>query len=746
MDYEKQLTIAAKDFDIENRENLNTIFSLSNGYLGSKGTLEEDYQNAGTFINGFYEMEEIVYGEKAYGYAKKSQQILKIAGASNLTLEVADQSGKTISKIRDEQQLNLRLGQLERNREYGTVDGDKLTVRSKKIVPIEAQRLVIYECDIYNEGSIKKLSLEFFLGKYHSEKDKDNDDPRVTGDNEHLITYRMKKETPGQVKFTATTQNSQLKVQGMQQRLVLANDVKFVDGKYEDERDTERYQVVVGENESIKVFIITSFSEINQGLGEVVAYDQSVIDSLLKKHYDYYRSFWNKSLVEIDGDASLMKGVNFNIFHLNQAAGRDGKTNIPAKGLTGLGYEGHYFWDTEMYMLPFFIFHDPSTARQLLKYRYSIIESAKKRAQEMAIEEGVLFPWRTINGEECSAYYPAGTAQLHINGDIAYAVCLYYHATNDRQFMVDYGIEILVETARFWSNWGFFSEAKDGKFVINEVTGPDEYTALVNNNYYTNKIAQYNISQAAQWTKYLLDGQLEDSDLVVKLKLNNQEVEKWEKISDNMYFSERTDLNLTEQNDNFFDKDRWNIEETPKEKFPLLLNYHPMTIYKYQVCKQADTLLAHMLFWDQEQLERIENDFNYYDEITTHDSSLSKSVFSIIASRIGNRELAYRYFMDTVLMDLVDIQGNVKDGIHAANMGGSILAVFYGFCGIRVEDGQLLVDPHLPSEIKGLRLNFEYRGSLLRLVLTGEDAEIRLLEGAPVEILYRGSVITVGKK
>ena len=384
--------------------------------------------------------------------------------------------------------------------------------------------------------------------------------------------------------------------------------------------ETLVFEVIVGYGE-----IYTSENEdyerlaiLSNRINEVKSLGFKEIKNRQLKSMD---NFWKHSDIEIEGDNQLQLGLRFNLFHLNQAAGRDGLTNIAAKGLTGDGYEGHYFWDTEMYMLPLFVYTQPEVAKALLSYRHSILPKARIRAKELGVNKGILFPWRTINGEECSAYYPAGTAQVHINADIAYGVKLYFEATNDVEFMCEKGLEILIETARFWMEFGDFIEEKDNKFCINGVTGPDEYTAIVNNNFYTNLMAKHNLLFAVKGVEELKDRE-EVVNLFNKIGFDLSEVDMWKKASENMYLPYDDEKKLTMQDDTFFSKKVWDFENTPKENYPLLLHYHPLTIYRYQVNKQADTVLGQLMFSNEFSLEQKKRDFDYYEKITTHDSSL----------------------------------------------------------------------------------------------------------------------------
>ena len=505
--------------------------------------------------------------------------------------------------------------------------------------------------------------------------------------------------------------------------------------------ETLVFEVIVGYGE-----IYTSENEdyerlaiLSNRINEVKSLGFKEIKNRQLKSMD---NFWKHSDIEIEGDNQLQLGLRFNLFHLNQAAGRDGLTNIAAKGLTGDGYEGHYFWDTEMYMLPLFVYTQPEVAKALLSYRHSILPKARIRAKELGVNKGILFPWRTINGEECSAYYPAGTAQVHINADIAYGVKLYFEATNDVEFMCEKGLEILIETARFWMEFGDFIEEKDNKFCINGVTGPDEYTAIVNNNFYTNLMAKHNLLFAVKGVEELKDRE-EVVNLFNKIGFDLSEVDMWKKASENMYLPYDDEKKLTMQDDTFFSKKVWDFENTPKENYPLLLHYHPLTIYRYQVNKQADTVLGQLMFSNEFSLEQKKRDFDYYEKITTHDSSLSRSIFGMMASEIGEKEKAYNYFMDTALMDLIDMQQNTKDGIHAANMGGTWMSIVYGFAGMKVNDGKLNINPRLPEKWSKVSFKITFKNKLIKITITELDTIYELIEGYEETIVHCGQEVTI---
>ena len=461
------------------------------------------------------------------------------------------------------------------------------------------------------------------------------------------------------------------------------------------------------------------------------------LDSCLKQGPEYYFSaqksflsdFWDRTDVIIKGDSELQFGIRFNLFHLLQSTGRNGKVSIAAKGLTGLGYEGHYFWDTEIYVLPFFIYTFPEIAKSLLLYRYSIIDKARERAAELS-HKGVLYPWRTINGEEASAYFPAGTAQYHINADIAFGINKYLNSTGDVDFLLKSGLEMLIETARFWYDLGEFIPALDGTFCIHEVTGPDEYTALVNNNLYTNIMARENLLNACDYLEDIKKSRNKFyKSFIKKFDISDQETSNWHKAAEKIRLPYDPKLSIYAQDDAFLTRPVWDFEGTPADRYPLLLHFHPLTIYRYQVIKQADIVMALFLQGNHFSLSDKKRNFDYYEELTTGDSSLSACIQGIVGAELGYLNLAKRYLKQTALIDLQDLNGNVCDGVHTASMAGSWMSVIYGFAGMRDSGGPLCFSPRLPTGLEEISFKINYSNCLLSVVITPEKVVYELLRG-----------------
>jgi alpha,alpha-trehalose phosphorylase len=466
---------------------------------------------------------------------------------------------------------------------------------------------------------------------------------------------------------------------------------------------------------------------------------------LLAAQEQYMDDFWRRSDVRIKdiredrikrSTVEIQQAIRFNLFHILQASARAESTGVPAKGLTGQAYEGHYFWDTEIYLLPFLIYTSPRIARNLLAFRYKMLPQARARAKELG-HRGAMFPWRTISGEEASAYYAAGTAQYHINADIMYALRKYVQAAGDEAFLRDFGAEMLVETARLWLDLGFYSAAKGGKFCINGVTGPDEYNAVVNNNAYTNLMARENLRYATRVVQSLEATEPDAYNaLAHKTTLEPSEVSAWNRAAENMYVPYDEKLGIIPQDDGFLDKEPWDFRNTP-DHYPLLLFYHPLNIYRKQVIKQADVVLAMFLLGDAFSLEAKKRNFDFYDPMTTGDSSLSSSVEAIIAAQVGEIDKAIRYGMAALLMDLADVGGNVKDGCHIASMGGTWMMLTYGLAGMRDHDGTLSFWPRrAPEDNAILRFPVTYRGQLLEIEISQDKVQYTLREGERLVIRH----------
>ncbi|MGD9895081.1 MAG: glycoside hydrolase family 65 protein, partial [Dehalococcoidia bacterium] len=458
-------------------------------------------------------------------------------------------------------------------------------------------------------------------------------------------------------------------------------------------------------------------------------------DGLLSAQRAYLDDVWDRADVEIEGDPALQQAVRFALFQVVLAAARAERRAIPAKGLTGRGYDGHTFWDMETYTLPVLTYIAPHTVHDALHWRHSTLELAQARAHLLRLG-GASFPWRTIRGEECSGYWPAGTAAFHINADIADAVRRYVAATGDTDFEGGPGLDLLVETARLWRSLGHHDA--EGCFRIDGVTGPDEYTALADNNVFTNLMAARNLQAAA-------DAAIRHPQGATELGVDEGEIRSWRKAAAAIVVPFDDELSVTAQSEGFTRYRRWDFERTQAEDYPLLLHYPYYLLYSSQVVKQADLVFALYLFGDRFSPEQKLKDFDFYEAITVRDSSLSASIQAIVAAEVGHLDLAFEYFRETAFIDLSDLAGNTADGLHLASLSGVWLAAVAGFGGLRDHGEMLAFAPRLPKQLTRLTFRLLYRGRRLCIEVGPDHTRYDLLGGEPIELRHHGEPVTLAR-
>ncbi len=715
-------------FKLENNYRNETVFALSNGYIGTRGTFEEGYGfppdqgMEGNFINGFYESEPIRYGEWNFGFPERSQTLLNLPNLKTTRVildgEEFDMRLGAVSEY--SRSLNMRDGILTRSLTWTSPLGKTARIEAIRFVSLTHRHLMLQRLTVTPlnfEGEIQLISI--------LNADVENN-TRVTNP---LIDYGPygRRLTPD----TLTASEDMLFYMGHTAHSGLnmaCGSLHAVHGDVSSaryERGELSVSVIYTANGTVTIdkYIAYASDAANDDLGEFVPKlfrdaKELGFDELMEQQKQAAGRFWAHADIEIQGDDALSQGLHFNLFHIMQAAGRGG-CGMGAKGLTGEGYEGHYFWDTEIYALPVFTHTFPEISKGLLDFRYNTLDKARERARILGHSKGALYPWRTINGEECSTYVPLGTAQYHINADIAFAFTQYIEATGDMAYLPK-AAEVLCETARVWADVGCFSEARGGKYCICCVTGPDEYTAFVDNNFYTNLMARENLRDAV-WALSELSERFPDEHYALKKRIGllPDEPELWQKIADNMYLPYDEAVGVYFQDDGFMLRKPWDDSAIPPEKRHLLYeNYHPLFIWRQRMAKQADVILAMFLHSDRFTKDELARNFDFGRGFTLHHSSLSTCVFGIAAAGIGRLDEAYRYFTETARMDIDDYHNNVYAGIHAANMAGSWQAVVYGFAGLRTNAGRLELNPALPEQWRGFRFRLCYQGALLEILVS----------------------------
>ncbi len=735
-----------------------TLFALANGYLGIRGAFEEGspaYHN-GTFINGFHETWPIIYGEDAFGFARTGQTIVNVPDSKIIRLYVDDEL-LDLSKARllsYERALDMRRGVLEREIVWEKHSGKVIRVRSERLVSFVHRHLaaIRYEVTMLRGDAPIVITSELLNVSSAQAEAADPRGTRALGG--RVLLPEFHHDGGMRVTLGHVTQTSRMRLAcGIEHAIETECPVEIVCRSNEESgRVTFAVEACEGKPVRLDKFM-TYHQSRTAGCEELVerverALDRAArdgIESLKTGQESYLADFWDRADVVVTGHPAIQQVIRFNLFHLAQASARAEGNGIPAKGLTGDGYEGHYFWDAEIYLLPFLVYTEPRLARNLLSFRYSMLDHARQRAREVN-QKGALFPWRTISGEEASAYYAAGTAQYHINADIAFALRKYVEISGDTAFLESEGAEMLVETARLWADLGFFSEDRDGKFCINGVTGPDEYNAVVNNNAYTNLMARENLRYAAETVGRLREQQPgRYAALVHNTRLEDHEIDEWRRAADLMYVPYDDERGIHLQDDDFLSLEPWDFAGTPPEKYPLLLHYHPLVIYRHKVVKQADVVLAMFLLGNHFSSVQKRRNFEFYDPLTTGDSSLSVSIQSIIAWELGLHEMAYKYARYALLMDLADVGANVQHGCHIASMAGTWMALINGVAGMRDYNGRISFHPALNLPVKDIRFTLMIRGRKLRVELDRDprSATYLLISGPDLEIIHCGTPVTL---
>jgi alpha,alpha-trehalose phosphorylase len=744
-----------------------TLFAVGNGYLGMRGNVEEgrDSHAHGTFVNGFHETWPIRHAEEAYGFARVGQTIVNVPDAKILRLYVDDEPLLlTVADLHAyERTLDFRDGVLRRELVWQTPSGKRVQVRSSRMVSFTERHLAVltYEVTLLDADAPVVVSSQILnrqdgQDEYHvrSAAMGEGFDPRKS----EQLTDRVLEPSLHWAKDGRYVLGYRVADSGMT-LAVAADHVIDTENEVEElslvEDDLAKhvYRVRARQGQPIRITKVVTY-HTSRGIParELVDRCRRTLDRVQQtgveqQHADqraWLDDFWARSDVEIPGQPDLQQAVRWNLFQIAQATARAEGNGIAAKGLTGSGYSGHYFWDTEIYVLPFLTYTSPRVARNALRFRYTMLDAARRRARELN-QDGALFPWRTINGEEASAYYAAGTAQYHIDADIAHAVRQYVAATGDDDFLAREAVDILVETARMWADLGFWRGSNgDSSFHIHGVTGPDEYTTVVNDNLFTNVMARANLRGAVEAVDRLAhDDPAAHAALTDRLHLTAAELDEWARAAEHMAIPYDERLGIHPQDAQFLEKELWDLANTDPSKRPLLLYYHPLVIYRFQVLKQADVVLALFLQGDQFTLEEKLADFDYYDPLTTGDSTLSAVEQSIIASEVGYQELALRYFTSALYVDLADLHHNTSDGVHVASLGGVWSALACGFGGMRDHEGVVSIDPRLPEVWDGLTYRLTVRGVRVRVDVRHTELRLTVEEGDAITLVVRGERVEV---
>jgi alpha,alpha-trehalose phosphorylase len=741
-------TVPERELHLDLLAQTESIFALSNGHIGLRGNLDEGEPSAlpGTYLNGFYETRPLPYAEAGYGDPEAGQTMIDVTNGKLFRLLVDDEpfDVRYGTLARHERVLDLRDGVLRREVEWRSPAGQGVRLRATRLVSF-AQRSVAaihYEVEAVDAAARIVVQSELVANEPVPEQ---TDDPRAAAALRAPLVAELHAHVGLRAGLVHRTRASGLRMAAGMDHVVDGPDGTLTEAESEPDlaRVTVNTELQPGQVLRIVKFLAYGWSSRrtlpslrDQVDAALAAAKRTGWDGLRREQREYLDDVWDRADIELEGDPALQQAVRFALFHVVQAAARAEGRAIPAKGLTGRGYDGHSFWDMDTYTVPVLIYVAPAAARDALRWRHATMDLAAERARELGLE-GVTFPWRTIRGKECSGYWPAGTAAFHINADIADAVRRYIATTGDEAFEQGPGLELLVGTARLWRSVGHHDA--DGGFRIDKVTGPDEYTALVDNNVYTNLMAARNLNAAA-------DAAVRHPQRAAALDVDQEEIASWRDAAAAVVVPYDDELGVTAQSEAFTRYRQWDFEATGTDEYPLLLHFPYYLLYSSQVIKQADLVMALYTCGDHFDAEQKARDFDYYERITVRDSSLSAAVQAVVAAEVGHMELAYDYFGETAFIDLRDLAFNTKDGLHLASLAGSWMAAVAGFGGMRDHGGGLSFAPRLPSRLARLTFRLLCNGRRLRVDVHPKEVRYEMLDGEPMELIHHGESITVGQQ
>jgi alpha,alpha-trehalose phosphorylase len=724
-----------------------SVFALSNGHVGWRGNLDEGEPHGmpGTYLNGVYEVRPLLYSEAVYGRPDSGQTVINVTNGRLIRLFVDDEpfDVRYGTLLSHERVLDFRSGLLNRRAEWVSPAGGSVRVTSSRLVSFTHRSVaaISYEVEPLDQKMQFSVQSELLANEQLPAQ---GGDPRAAATLDHPLLAEYDAAHEQAVVVVHRTAHSGLRVGAAMDHRFEAPDGMQTDAQSYADGGVVTASVVLEPGQRLRVIKFVSYGWSSERSLPAVR-DQvwaalsgarlAGWDGLVDAQRGFLDEFWDRADVEVHGDIEIQQAVRFGLFHVLQAGVRGEDRPIPAKGLTGPGYDGHAFWDTESFVLPVLMLTAPDAVASALRWRHSTLPVATQRAAQLGLK-GAAFPWRTITGAECSAYWPAGAAAFHVNADIGDAVIRYVDATGDDAFDRSYGMDILVHTARLFRSLGHHDE--QGNFHIDGVTGPDEYSAVADDNIYTNLMVQRNLAAAAAAAeKY--------PDRARELGVDVEESAAWRDIAAAMFIPYDEALQVHPQAAGFTGHQVWDFAGTPPDHYPLLLHYPYFDLYRKQVVKQADLVLAMHMCGEAFTAEQKQRNFAYYEALTVRDSSLSACTQAVMAAEVGNLDLAFDYLGEAALMDLEDLEHNTRDGVHIASLAGTWLALIAGFAGLRLGDGAVAFAPRLPEGISRLVFTVLVRAQRLRVDVTHSAARYLLADGGKLEITHYGRRLQLAK-
>lgn len=723
------------DFDLLAQSE--SLFALSNGHIGLRGNLDEGEPHGlpGTYLNSFFELRPLPYAEAGFGYPEEGQTLVDVTNGKVLRLLVDDEpfDVRYGELLHHERVLDMRTGTLTRTVRWRSPAGREVLIHSTRLVSLAQRGVAAIEYSVEPVNEFTRVTVQSELVA-NEDQPSTSEDPRAAAMLETpLVAIAHEADDRRAILMHRTRRSELMMAAAMDHEIDVPGRVE-VDSESRD--DLARTTIICGLRTGQKLRIVKylayGWSSIrsrpalrDQVAGALAGARYTGWQGLLDLQREYLDDFWDSADVEVEGDPDCQQAVRFGLFHVLQASARAERRAIAGKGLTGTGYDGHAFWDTEGYVLPLLTYTHPQAAADALRWRASTLDLAKQRAAELDLD-GASFPWRTIRGQECSAYWPAGTAAWHVNATIAAAFERYRVVTGDDSLEADCGLEVLVQTARLWLSLGHHD--RHGVWHLDGVTGPDEYTAVVRDNTFTNLMAAHNLRVAA-------DACLRHPEAADGLGVDTEELASWRHAADSAHIPIDEGLGVHQQCEGFTTLREWDF--TDNTEYPLLLHEPYVRLYPAQVIKQADLVLA--MHWQGHAFtpEQKAHNVSYYEPRTVRDSSLSACTQAVLCAEVGHLELAHDYAYEAALIDLRDLHHNTRNGLHMASLAGAWTALVAGFGGLRDDEGILALDPHLPEGLARLRFRLRWKDFRVTVDVDHREVTYTLRDGPDGSLTIR---------
>ena len=734
-----------------------SLFSLGNGRMGQRANFEEEYSgetHLGSYVAGVYYPDKTRVGWWKNGYPEYFAKVLNAPSWIRIYLKIGKISlDLAHCKVQDFRRvLDMKQGTLHRSFTATLGDGKKVKIDAKRFCSMADGEVgaIRYSVTPLNFSSPATITLGIDANVVNKDSNYDekfwDEVSKESKDGIALVTAQTKKTffqvTTGMT-YALTSGGKKLKgIVRASKREKYADNVVQVKLKKGEELVICKYGVVLSSENHPKAKMT---QVAKKRLSLILA---KGFDRLLADHTVVWAHKWDECDISIDGDVAAQQGIRFNIFQLMQTyTGADERLNIGPKGFTGEKYGGSTYWDTEAYCLPFYLgTSDPKVARNLLVYRYKHLGKAIENGKKLGFKDGAAFyPFVTMNGEECHNEWEITFEEIHRTSAMAYAMRDYIEYTGDRDYLTKFGLEVLIGISRFWNQRVNWSEEK-GKYVILGVTGPNEYENNVNNNWYTNYLGSWTLRFTMQAIDYVKKSNPKRYAAISTMTnfQEKAETDRWRHISENMYFPYDPKRKVILQQDGFLDKELMPVKNLKPEDRPLNQKWSWDRILRSCFIKQADVLQGIFLFEDDFDLETVRRNFDFYEPMTVHESSLSPCVHVILASKLGYKEQAYDFYLRTARLDLDDYNNDTEDGCHITSMAGTWMSLVKGFGGMRVKDGKLHFTPYIPDQWKSYSFRLEFRGRVVKVKVSKDKTDVVLESGQPVEVLVGGKVVRLG--